>query len=329
MEQTAREERSKQIWVFRSFAILSVCCAHMPMDAGTKLTDCFLNQILGILGTLGVGGFFLCSGYYFSAKEAVTIAYWKRKFWKLIVPWLLLGAATKVWYNYIAGTRPILHGYMPWILGRGTWMYFVPVLIELMIIFAIVRKLCGIYVLGILSIVSNVAVICGWGYGKYITPYMNPFNWAIFFVVGLIWQCQEEKLIQIYKNRKNLLWWMVSIIFATSTLCYFFLDIDAYYWTWVSLPFELSGIALLLLLAGKVRNYKLLQDIGKNTLFIFMTHMIIAGGVMNHMPATGIIAFLRPIVALFITYVGTLILRELLVICHVKQLIPILGMSRQ
>jgi len=205
-------------------------------------------------------------------------------------------------------------------------MYFIPVLIELMVIFAIFQKQHSIYVIAALSLLSNVMTICGWGYGKIITPYMNPFNWAIFFALGLLWQYQEEKVLQIYEKHKKYMVSMVFGVFAATVLLYFRLNISAYYWTWLSLPFELSGILLLLAVADKARNCKLFQDIGKNTLFIFMTHMIIAGGIMNNMPSTGIVAFMRPIVTLLVTYLGTLILRKLLVLCHMKWMIPALGM---
>ena len=327
MEQSIKEERSKQIWGVRSLAILSVCCAHMPMDDGPLIIDHYLNQILGMIGTLGVGGFLICSGYYFSVKEAKTFTFWKRKVWKLIIPWLLLGAATKMWINHISNIRPLLKGYIPWVMGQKTWMYFVPVLIALMIIFTIFHNKYSIYILSVLSIASNVIVICGYGYGKVITPHMNPFNWALFFALGLIWQYHEEKIMRLYRDNRLLVCGCIGLIFGVTVILYIVLDRTAYYWTWLSLPFELSGIIILLVIAYKIRNCRLLQDIGRNTLFIFMIHMIIAGGVMNHLPSTGIIAFVRPIVTLGITYVGTLILRVLLSLCHVKQVGSIFGVS--
>lgn len=318
-----KEERSKQIWVFRFWAILSVCCAHLPMNNQQGTIDIYLNWILGLFGTLGVGGFFVCSGYYFSVDEARGIAYWKKRFYKLIVPWLLLGAITRVWYNYISDTRPILQGYRSWVLGQGTWMYFVPVLVELTILFTICKNKKMIYVIGVLSLCSNVSVILGYGYYTVFTPYMNPLNWAIFFILGLVWKEKEKTVEQI----KKVIHAIACIAFVVITILFFLLDTPGYYWTWLSIPFEICGIILLFSFSFFLRNCRLLQNIGKNTLFIFMIHMIPCGAVINHISDEGLFGFMRPVAALLITYAGAWVLRKTLNLLNLKWMMPILGLG--
>lgn len=317
------EERSKQIWVFRFWAILSVCCAHMPMNVQPETVGFYLNRVLGMYGMLGVGGFFVCSGYFFSAEKARSFSYWKNRVWRLVVPWLLLGGATRMWYNHTGGISPIMKGYLFWIIGKGTWMYFVPVLLELTVIFTICNKKWMIYIIGVLSLCSNVSVILGYGYGGFFTPYMNPFNWAIFFALGLHWKEKEDKL-KIY-SRKIL--GIAFTVFFVTMILQFLLNISSYYWTWLSIPFEISGIILLLGISFVMRNCRLLRNIGKNTMFIFMTHMIMCGVTINHVPSNGILAFFHPVIALMMTYVGAWILRKLLSILHLDRMIPALGIG--
>ena len=44
-----KEERSKQIWVFRFWAILSVCCAHLPMSSQHRTIDYLVHLELWVL----------------------------------------------------------------------------------------------------------------------------------------------------------------------------------------------------------------------------------------------------------------------------------------
>lgn len=317
------EERSKQIWVFRFWAILSVCCAHLPMNNQQGTIDFYLNWILGLFGTLGVGGFFICSGYYFSVDKARSFAYWKNRLFKLTVPWLLLGALTRIWYNYISGTRPILKDYFPWILGQGTWMYFVPVLLELTLLFTICKNKKLIYAIGVLSLCSNLSVILGYGYYTRFTPYMNPLNWAVFFVLGMAWK-ENEQMIEQFKKQIRII---ALIVFIGILIGFLLWNQEGYYWTWLSVPFEISGIILLFAVSFALRNCRLLQNIGKNTLFIFMVHMIPCGAVINHMSSEGLIGFLRPAAALFVTYVGAWILRKIMLLLKLERMMPVLGVG--
>ena len=317
------EERSKQIWVFRFWAILSVCCAHMPMNVQPGTIDFYLDRVLGMYGMLGVGGFFICSGYFFSAKKARSLTYWKKRIRNLIAPWLLLGAMTRIWTNYTGGIRPVIKDYLPWIIGKGTWMYFVPVLLELTVIFTICKRKWMIYTIGILSLCSNLSVVLGHGYGYYFTPYMNPFNWAIFFVLGMCWK-EKENLLQGYQLE---IFGVAFIVFFITMVAQLSLNLSAYYWTWLSIPFEISGIILLFGISFVLRNCRLLRDIGQNTMFIFMIHMIMCGVVVNHVSSEGILAFFHPAINLMTTYAGAWILRKILIACRLERMNPVLGIG--
>ena len=236
----------------------------------------------------------------------------------MIIPWLLLGAITKAWYNYISNTRPILQGYRSWVLGQGTWMYFVPVLVEL----TLCKNKIAIYVIAAISLCSNILVILGYGYYSAFTPYMNPFNWVVFFVLGLVWKEKEQT---IEKNKK-MIQAIALVIFIIATVLYLLSGKDGYYWNWFSIPFEISGIVLLLTISFFLRNCKLLQHVGKNTLFIFMVHMIPCGAVINHISDKGILGFIRPIAALSITYIGAWVLCKILTLLKLKKILPVFGL---
>lgn len=321
-----KEERSKQIWVFRAFAILSVCCAHMPAAAEKGTIDFILARLIALYGTIGVAGFLICSGYYFRTSGNRSWKFWRTKIYKLVLPWLLLTALVRCWYIYIGNGIPTFREHLLWALGSNTWLYFIPLLFELLVIFSFVRAQRGVAILGIVSIISNIATILGYGYGTVFTPYMNPFNWAIFFCIGVTWKNREKTSAGALESKKCT---FISLgIFIFSMIVYCVTGWEAYYWTWISFFFELSAVFCLLKVSYWLRDSRLLQDIGKNTLFIYIVHMIVAGGVMNHMPDNGIYILLRPFVTLAITYVLTWIIRKVITFMHLERWIFLLGMSK-
>lgn len=322
-ENDSMQDRSNQIWVFRAFAILSVCCAHMPSFEMTGFLDGWWNRILAMYGTLGVGGFFLCSGYFFDRQKARTLNYWKNKIQKLIIPWIVLGTLVKMWYLHISDTNFQWQEYCTWMIGKGTWLYFIPVLLELLIIFTFAKNKVILFIIAIVSIASNILVICGYGYHSYVTPDMNPFNWAIFFLLGMLWKKYEEQITSVLRKWKN----VIFLFFIVWSAVYLFAAQSVTYWNRFSIPFEISGIYVLLRLAYVTRNIKPMQTIGMNTLFIYITHMVMAGWVMNHMPSTGAILLIRPVITLLILYVGIEVVTRSGKILHLEKILPYIGLA--
>ena len=55
-------ERSKQLYVGKVFAILSVICAHMTLTIDKGQAGWLADKIIAVYGTIGVAFFFLCAG---------------------------------------------------------------------------------------------------------------------------------------------------------------------------------------------------------------------------------------------------------------------------
>lgn len=323
-ENDSMQDRSNQIWVFRAFAILSVCCAHMPPTEMTQSIDAWCGRILAMYGTLGVGGFFLCSGYFFDRQKAVTLNYWKNKIQKLIIPWIVLGTLVKMWYLHIMNMDFRWTEYLTWMIGKGTWLYFIPVLVELLVIFTFVgNRLPILLILGACSVISNIAVMRGYGYQSFVTPDMNPLNWAMFFLLGMLWK-RQEGIVNTFLNKWK---YVIYVFLAVWSVLYFGAECSVTYWNLYAIPFELAGIFVLMKIAYVFRNSRALQTIGRNTLFIYISHMIMAGWVMNHMLSTGIILLLRPIVTILILYVEIEIVTRGCRWLHLEKILPYIGMS--
>lgn len=175
------------------------------------------------------------------------------------------------------------------------------------------------YIESLLKFVCN----SGHGYGSFFTPYMNPFNWAIFFVLGMCWK-EKENPLQVYSRE---IFRAAFVVFFITMAVQLYLNISAYYWTWLSIPFEISGIILLLGISFVLRDCRLFRNIGQNTMFIFMVHMIMCGVVVNHVPSEGILAFFHPAITLVITYAEAWILRKILMACRLEWMNPVFGIG--
>ena len=122
---TYRESRT--IYITRCLAILSVMAAHvegqMSRDSLAELINTFVWQQYGHVGVIC---FFFFGGFLYRRVPGDGKTFWSRKVKKLIVPWLFCGGLTyglTVLLGNDFSVRNLLH----WIVGNGSWYYFVTV----------------------------------------------------------------------------------------------------------------------------------------------------------------------------------------------------------
>jgi len=146
-------------YVLRFFAILAVVMAHsvytlIPNDTVVKVFNSF--------GRCGVIIFFIISGYYFrKEKYENVLQLLKAKLKTIVIPWIIWGLAiyctrftsTDLYFN--------LKEIMLWLLGFGTYLYFLTIYILLLCIFQILPKKNGIQVILLICTLINVYLVAG------------------------------------------------------------------------------------------------------------------------------------------------------------------------
>ena len=183
----------------RFLAIIGVVSAHtyyLPSQT-------YISNILNLFGRTGVGLFFVIAGYLFAFNNDNFSSLLSKKFKTLIIPWVFTGTAVYL-YNVIRKGGDSVFSYIKWILGSGTYLWYMVTLLLLYLIFGICRRWkISIYFVPILGLVSYL--LNGYLY-KFLSPwggqYYNVFNWMIFFTAGYAVALfnLEEKLSDFLKK---------------------------------------------------------------------------------------------------------------------------------
>ena len=110
---------SKFFYKIRGCAILSVAYAH-----SASFSNVVLDDLCSLLGIIGVPLFLIASGYYFRKQtwhEFIT-----SKFKNIICPWIIWGSVAFSVSIIALGGEISFISYLNYILGHGTWLYYVP-----------------------------------------------------------------------------------------------------------------------------------------------------------------------------------------------------------
>ncbi len=265
---------SQTLATARIWCLLSIVAAHVSY-AGT-FAGAFWNR----LGTIGVVLYLFMSGYLFQTWKFENL--WiliKRKVVSVGVPWLCLGTLTWV-YNAILSTqfRSAL-GYIKWMLGNGTYLYYIPVIFVCFLIFykapkwslfaAIFTSIISVLVTAMGLLDSTISFLG-------INHYLNPLNWIGFFALGMIVQGIDSELL--YNFLKKIRWLSIGIFAVAFIVLMVFSEVRFDYFSYVAIPYELlGGLAVLSISTFKITKFSLFDWLSRFSFSIYLIHMIFVG----------------------------------------------------
>lgn len=266
---------SNTIYFSRVFAILSVITAHCRIESYQYVVNVFSN-----IGTVGVGVFFFCSGLYFNTMTS------KKKhlvrLFHLFIPWMF--GSSIIWFE--VNLRQHDFSVISWLkhfFGVGSIFYFFTVYF----IFVIFAILCFSYlnkwlknkfvavILFFYSLLLSVmfCVIENKGISFFGTPYLNPFLFFPYYLLGLFFN-YNKKYLDFLLNSSGL-------SFCPITMLCVFIPIHLSYWNVLYIFLELFFILALVRLSYFIvthitndRYLTLFLELGKNSLFIYIYHLI-------------------------------------------------------
>ena len=194
---------SSMVTVARVFALISVVCAHITFPETVPEE---IRTLYSSLGSVGVIFFFIAAGYYYNPKKYTFIALLKNKFISVCLPWLFFGS---IYYVYKAILKPGEHlslsfgAYFKWIIGHETFLYFCTILLLCFLIFYRTNKpiLISSVVITFISVMLTAS-----GMWKpiiealHITDYLNIFNWAGFFALGMLLKLIPAHILYNFVN---------------------------------------------------------------------------------------------------------------------------------
>lgn len=180
-------DERKYIYLLKAFAIFSVLAAHTaPVTENTIKINNIFSSILTSVGAIGVGLFFLISGYLFSKNKKNFFDFFMGKIDGILLPWIITGTAVYIYIFIIRNHGVVsLDGFLYFIFGGGSYLYYLTVLTLLYVLyFKFLRN--KIFLIATLVLSCTSITLTSMGLLDGIIPsYVNPANWMLYFSIGI------------------------------------------------------------------------------------------------------------------------------------------------
>ncbi len=250
--------RQTNIDILRVMLMISVIAAHTIH----LIANPTIYIVWKKLTCFGVVGFFIISGYFYKRKKGDIFSFWKKKINSIIIPWIFCSLITYT-ISFINNWSFI--GYIRWILGIGTWYYYITILLVCMIIFKFVnRKPLLIIIIALNGVSLLLEQIGADVLNLFTTPYLNIFNWMGFFALGILLQ----NGLNIGKKVV-----VICLIGCLFTGVYIHLYDMSEYFNIFSAINSVCLVAIFYKISSKLIKIKKLAKLGKNTYTIYLLHM--------------------------------------------------------
>lgn len=310
MKNKLFDER-KYLYIVKAFAVISIVSAHCGnVSAEFIELNQMISRIVGSIGSIGVPIFYIVSGYLFAKNNKSFTIFFKSKITSLLIPWLLCGSAV---YLYIAlrNEGVSILSWVLWILDGGYLYYLTVIVIFYLIYFYTAKNRLFVYFTMVLSVASILAT----GLDLYdliipfqIDPYMNPFNWMLYFSIGLLIQKYDlmPRLGMMLASLKYLV--LLSVLLFGSIIAIVCSGTILSYWKIFFIPVEAMAFLVVLGWAYVLsqRESGFYVSIGLESFSIYLLHFPFAGLVANLLNRIDLwwTTPLRPLIVLIITVLG-------------------------
>lgn len=290
--QKLTDRESIAIDLMKAVSVLSVIAAHVVSFNESTLFSKLITSFWTVFGEVGVITFFVIGGFLYKRKPGDHKEFWKKKLSRILLPWFFCSAVT-YGLTVILSKEWGLLSYARWVLGSGTWYYYITIYTLFLFIFkwfhekdVILFFLIGIQIMFLTLRSFGITTTYSFGF---FTDYLNPFHWAGYFSLGIL--TRKYRIDLRIRNR-----FMVSfsaLIMVASLLVLCFNEIFTYFHI-VSFVFCVSALILIATVSHKTANLKSAKNIGKIGTYsycIYLLHMPIVQGVCSKLPA-GLCKFL-------------------------------------
>lgn len=277
----------RTLWRLKGLAIISVVCAHCNIQIDGPYIP-YMRNILTNVGSIGVGIFFLLSGYFFYRSPIPLNEFVRKTIKRLVVPWLLAG--TCVWL-YVALRKGGL-GLSEWflyVLGVNSAFYFMTDLLVLQVVFYVLEKM-GVAkrrsTLIALLVINEIFIILeSRGCSLFPTSYLDFICFIGYFAFGRYLAHEthtaacgnllKRRCVRVRDNR----WLCGGAVLCSAALILSPLEFT-YFKNALSIVFECFFIFTAFMLAWHVKSNRL-EWLGRKSFFIYLWHLPVAGILSN------------------------------------------------
>lgn len=301
INKTKIDER-RLIFAIKSIALVSIVAAHStPINSNSNKLNANFSWLLYQFGSIGVALFFIISGYlyYKSTNRSITLLL-RKKTNNILLPWVFTGTIVYL-YVHIRNNNISVISWLNFLIGNGSYLYYLTLLFVFYVLFYSKPKKSFVLYFGIIVFLISI-ILTSIGYLDIINPYLNPFNFLGYFIVGIIMYENNNFIRVVLMCRSKLLYLLVLYFIVL-----FFMrlnNLESGYWGLLALVVQPLAIMVALglstfgiFLSDRIQYY------GRLSYSIYLLHMPIAG-VLNYFLNTHNlwhITLLRPIIVILIT----------------------------
>lgn len=269
---------SQALYFVKAVAILSAVAAHASVIDTTTHASTVITCLWDIFSCLSIGCFLITGGILYTRESGDTARFWKHKAVTIVLPWIFCASLTCA-IRALCGHGVDLPGYVRWILGDGTWYYYVTVYLLFLAFFKpicnCVPALWGCVAVNALVLAlraRNIDLFAGLG----LSDYLNPFHWFGFFALGILLRRGALKLPGGF----------LGICFAVSFVYVYHRGIFTYFHI-ANAVYSASSFFVLFALGRKLASTRLapaIREMGATTYCVYLLHMQIVQSLARKVP---------------------------------------------
>ena len=282
MPQRISDRDSSALYFVKAIAILAAVAAHISVVDLSTPAIAHITRAWDMFSTISVPCFFVVGGVLYTRKEGDSAAFWRKKWKFMVLPWLFCSVLTCT-LRGLMGYPSDLLGYVKWILGVGTWYYYVTMYLVMLVIFKPIYR-CPAALWTCVAVTAVSLVLRSRSVQIPVdtlvqSEYLNPMYWVGYFSLGILLRRRGLELSK----------WLVAA-------CFVILPVSTVwvYRNWIYTYFDiantvlsLSAFVVLLTLGRWLASTKLaapIQWIGTSTYCIYLLHMQIVQSAARRLP---------------------------------------------
>lgn len=292
MPERLSEQDSTALYFVKALAIFATVAAHVSLIDLTTTIGGLVTRFWDMFSCISVGNFLIAAGILYTRSPGDTAVYWKRKFQNMGIPWLFCASLT-YGYRILCGVPGCPLGFFYWLLGNGSWLYYVTLHLFMLALFKPLWRckaaLWGLVLLNMSQLVWHFVP------APFGNDYLNPANWVGFFALGILLRRQGLRF---------------SRGFALGTLALFLTSAGVVYHRWIYSYFHIlnalysvSGFFVLFALGRKLARTPLsrpIRQIGSDTYCIYLFHMFLLLPILRRIPWVRFKTLLSPVLGMAI-----------------------------
>ncbi len=273
------------IYRAKAYAVFSVIMSHTLVDMkyGNRFDYYFIGAARAF-SCIGVIMFFILAGYFFQRNKYSLSLFWKNRIKNFITPWFITGYFIYYISSFYGNDTHVmsLKGYMNFILGWGSYFYYMTILLSFYIIFFFLRNKNLLVISTITMIITLISIfITELQVFDLMTQfrYLNIFNWIFFFSLGML-IAQRDLLNTIIIECRNYSYIIFGLFIIGIIASVKMFGNNVSYFHVFMIMVELLGCLSIFSLsfnAGILNNP--LRKIGKLSFSIYLLHMPLAGAI--------------------------------------------------